>query len=196
MKTTILILCLAFALHSQTNSTSSNPTKYLVEYTSLEKCNDCNYLTAVVCLNGADCNVPVQDIRHFQEFPTIKEAIAFVNGGMITGPETWNVSQEIHPRTFVRLLSFSVVSVSKDERVRREPQPDKEIRAVEYHVGNEYGHVSYIGIAPLVGTLDGVVGKSPSSIAVFRGCDPGEVLVSNPDGTPRCSAVTKAKSKK
>ena len=137
------LFLIAMAALAQSSAPSPAP-RYLVEYTTSEKCYTCGYSYAVVCGSGdSDCNAPVMPVSHFEEFATVKEALHFINSGM--GPE-WGVTGGLtltyparQERTFKRLLTVLEVPVDKEVSVVEEPQPPKRNETVKYHLGDEYG---------------------------------------------------------
>lgn len=178
-QTTVQTPCASCVLDADGNLPLS---KYLVEYTTSEKCRDCNYAYAIVCLDDADCNVPRITISHFVEFASVKEALAYINNGMKpvspVGMYVWSGNARPAAATFVRLLSFTEVPVVKDEQVTREPQPAKEIRTIRYHAGDEYGMVAGPDVG-VTGTLPSLTGHGYESITT-----PGAIVTGGDGGSP------------
>ena len=53
-----------------------NRQAYIAEYTTIEKCYECNYRLAIYCGSGAiDCGVPGKLVSHFQKFDTEEQAL-------------------------------------------------------------------------------------------------------------------------
>lgn len=66
-------------------TTSGELPRYLVEYTTSEKCYECSFRTAMVCLDGSDCNTPTKDVHHFEEFSTVGSGSVSTFSELATG---------------------------------------------------------------------------------------------------------------
>lgn len=114
--------------------------KYLVEYSTAEKCYECGVRFAIGCLpDSPDCGVPNKAVPHFVEFATVKEALTFIN--LTEEDNRWLADRGtvITAKTFVRLLAFTEVALDKDVKIVEEPQPPKKIETVTYRHGTETG---------------------------------------------------------
>jgi len=56
--------------------------RYLVKWETVEKCHECTYRYAMGC-STPDCNTPNKTVAHYQEFDSLKEAMAFANPSVI-----------------------------------------------------------------------------------------------------------------
>lgn len=133
----LLFLGVGVAQVGTVDNLASRPgQRYLVEYTTEERCYDCTTTYAVYCPNG--CAPPTIDVPRTKDFASIREALTFINGGMVED-DRWGFPERL--RHFKRLLAFSAVQLDRDITVTEEPQPAKKTEQVKWRYGNEIGEV-------------------------------------------------------
>lgn len=119
-------------------SSPKEPTAFIVQYETTEKCFECGFRYAIGCTGGkTDCGVPDKQVSHFEEFSDIKQALQFINRSGPRGPHsTYGPSPENMPDEgkFVRLWSVKPVELSKRETATEEPQPPKVTVEVKWSV--------------------------------------------------------------
>lgn len=147
------LLCLAvLALSAQAQG-------YLVEYTTTEKDYESNFRYAVMC-GDPDCNVPTKEVTHYKPFPTLPEAVEFMNcalggtcktrslsvaasapgssgavGVVFMGDGTYKSVRPTDPSAkFVRLLKVAPVAVQSEESEIIEKQPDKVRKTMAFKI--------------------------------------------------------------
>lgn len=148
-----ILLAMAAVAYAQTGTLGTNGTsqtttasKYLVEYSTTEKCYECGTRFAIGCLpDSPDCGVPNKAVSHFVEFDSIRDALTFVNTGMYRDGDlmatismAWELKAQ-NPRTFVRLMAIQAVALDKEVKTVEEPQPPKKVETVTYRHGSETG---------------------------------------------------------
>lgn len=201
-----LLIAAATAQVTGTNATSYLVQKYLVEYTTTEKCRDCSFSYAMVCTEGnIDCNTPRTEVPHTKDFSTIKDALTFINAGMVERIGDSYSWRTIWPSrdgsaTFVRLIAFNEVRLDKDVRVTEQVQPAKKTEQVTWRYGNEIGEVypsRAISITATTGTellsasSASTVGWITEANPAFVSAKPGDCFRINSTGNGELIACPK-----
>jgi hypothetical protein len=112
----------------RTSLNSNSETKYLVEYTTEEKCYECLSTLAVYCTDG--CPPQMKTVQHFEPFGSEKEALDFMNGEIFVLHDNSIFYQKMGK--FVRLLKVTEVPVKEIKHVIEIPQPSKVVETTEY----------------------------------------------------------------
>lgn len=128
--------------------------------------------------NGRCQPLKISKLTHY---PTVKDAMTFVNRGMREDYSDWFVSggdlSKIPAKTFLRLLSFTEVPIEKEEHVTQEPQPAKEIRTIRYHLGDEFGLASAGPDVGVSGTAPSLTGTGSGTMTIRMEDSPGITLL-------------------
>lgn len=163
-------LLLPLALSGQVQDFSKFPNlvqapQYMVHFTTYDRCPQCNFRTAMVCMNGdPDCNVPTVTNDHYEVFAAKQDAMKFIADGFVRTRVGLLIdhSSDVRPSKprLVAVYELKALKVEAKSQIIEVPQPSRNEERITYTVdgvvitndpppGTAWGRVAVPGAAPI-----------------------------------------------